>query len=243
MADDDAPHDRPAGYGQYCPVTRALEVLGERWSMLIVRDLLCGFTRFNELARGLPGLSRTLLSKRLRQLQAAGVVEKLDDEYRLTPAGEDLQRIVFGLGEWGARWQFSEPRPEELDPELLMWWIHRRLDFTALPDRRYVFEFRFRGRPERYWILRDSQGPSICTHDPGFGVDAVVEATLGDLYEVWLGRRALRAALRDGTVALSGPSAVVRKLPSVLELSPVAYAVTAAGAAADRRAGVSSRGR
>src|SRR4051794_5824488 len=96
-SDGDA--EAPNGFGQYCPISRAVEVLGERWSALIVRDLLCGFTRFNELARGLPGLSRTLLSKRLRQLERAGIVEHVDDRYLLTPAGLDLHAVVFGLGE------------------------------------------------------------------------------------------------------------------------------------------------
>ncbi len=138
------------GYGQYCPITRAVEVLGERWSMLIVRDLLCGMTRFNELARGNPRLSRTLLSKRLRQLEQAGIVDHIGDEYLLTEAGDDLRPVVMGLGEWGAKHQFGDPRESELDPELLMWWVHGRLDFSVLPDRRYVFEFRFVDQPDPY---------------------------------------------------------------------------------------------
>src|SRR5215207_6080650 len=159
------------GYGQYCPIARAVEVLGERWSVLIVRDLLCGFNRFNDLARCLPGLSRTLLSKRLRQLEAAGIVDHVDDQYVLTPAGEDLKGVVFGLGEWSARWQFGEPRESELDPELLMWWVHRRLDFSQLPDERLVLEFRFQDERKRFWIMREAQGPSVCLYDPGFGID------------------------------------------------------------------------
>jgi DNA-binding HxlR family transcriptional regulator len=216
------------GYGQYCPISRAVEVLGERWSVLIVRDLLCGITRFNDLARGLPGLSRSLLSKRLRQLERAGVVEHLDDEYLLTPAGQDLRAVVFGLGEWSARWQFGEPREEELDPQLLMWWVHRRLDFSSLPDRRIVFEFRFPDRRAHFWIVRDTEGPSVCMADPGFGIDAVIQGDLAVMYEVWLGRIALRTALRDGRVTLSGTPAIVRRLPDVLELSQIAAVVAAA---------------
>lgn len=215
------------GYGQYCPITRAVEVLGERWSVLIVRDLLCGATRFNELARGNPRLSRTLLSKRLRQLEQAGIVDHVGDEYRLTPAGEDLRSIVFGLGEWGAKWQFGDPRDSELDPELLMWWVHGRLDYSQLPDRRLVLEFRFRERREWFWILRDSQGPSVCTHDPGFGVDATIDSDLSTLYQVWLGRLPLRSALREGRIEMSGTPAVVRRLPRAFELSPIADVVAA----------------
>ena len=215
------------GYGQYCPISRAVEVLGERWSVLIVRDLLCGITRFNDLARGLPGLSRSLLSKRLRQLERAGVVEHLDDEYLLTPAGHVLRGVVFGLGEWAARWQFGEPREDELDPQLLMWWVHRRLDFSSLPERRIVFEFRFPDRHAHFWIVRDSEGPSVCMADPGFGIDAVIEGDLSTMYQVWLGRIPLHTVLQDGRVTLVGAPAIVRRLPDVLELSPVAGAVAA----------------
>lgn len=211
-------------YGQYCPITRAMEVLGERWTVMIVRDLLCGATRFNEIARGNPGLSRTLLSKRLRQLRAAGVVDHVGDRYLLTPAGEDLRPVLMGLGEWGAKWQFGDPRADELDPELLMWWVHTRLDYSVLPDRRLVFEFRFSDQPDRFWIVRDSEGPSICLHDPGFGVDAVVRSDLSTMLQIWYGRVELRSALRSGKVEFEGVPAIVRRLPTVLMLSPIAYA-------------------
>jgi DNA-binding HxlR family transcriptional regulator len=220
---------RKGGYGQYCPISRAADVLGERWSLLIVRDLLCGTTRFNELARGLPGLSRSLLAKRLRQLERAGVVERLDGEYLLTPAGQKLRDVVFSLGAWGARWQFGEPRDDELNAELLLWWVHDRLDFSALPDRRIVIEFTFTGERRRFWIMKDTGGASVCTHDPGFEVDVVVRADLAVLHEVWLGRRDLPSAVRDGSVELLGPPAMVRRLPEVFLLSPVADLVAAAG--------------
>jgi DNA-binding HxlR family transcriptional regulator len=220
---------RTGSYGQYCPISRAVEVLGERWALLIVRDLLCGHTRFNELARGNPGLSRSLLAKRLRQLERAGVVERLDGEYFLTPAGHDLRPLVFGLGEWGARWQFGEPRADELDPELLLWWAHDRLDFSVLPDRRVVLEFAFTGERRRFWIVKDAAGPSVCTHDPGFDVDVVVRGELAVLYEVWLGRRNMAAAVRDDAVELLGVPAITRRIPDVFLLSPVADLVAAAG--------------
>jgi DNA-binding HxlR family transcriptional regulator len=225
---------REGSYGQYCPISRALDVLGERWSLLIVRDMLCGATRFNDLARCNPRLSRSLLAKRLRQLELAGVVERIDGEYLLTDAGQDLRAVVFGIGEWGARWQFGEPRQDELDPELLMWWAHERLDFSALPDRRIVVQFHFRGDPRRYWVVKDAAGPSLCMHDPGFDVDVLVDADLGALYEVWLGHIDLRAALRSGGVELSGAPALVRRMPDVLLLSPAAPLVLAARGRADR---------
>jgi DNA-binding HxlR family transcriptional regulator len=218
---------REGHYGQYCPISRAVEVLGERWTILIVRDMLCGYTRFNDLARGNPGLSRSLLAKRLRQLEAAGIVERLDGEYVLTAAGEDLRPVVFGLGEWGARWQFGEPRDEELDPELLVWWAHDRLDFSVLPDRRVVLELRFAGEPRRFWIVKDVAGASVCTHDPGFDVDVLVRADLRTMYTVWLGGVDLRSALRDGSVEMVGAPAMVRRMPDVFLLSPVAPPVAA----------------
>jgi hypothetical protein len=193
-----------------------------------VRDLLCGQTRFNDLARGNPGLSRTLLAKRLRQLERAGVVERLDGEYLLTPAGQELREIVFGLGGWGARWQFGDPRDEELDPEVLLWWVHDRLDFSSLPDRRIVLQFVFRGERQRFWIVKDAAGASLCTHDPRFEVDVQIQADLAALYQVWLGRMDLRQALRDGSVELLGAPAMVRRIPDVLMLSPVADLVAAA---------------
>ncbi len=219
---------REGGFGQYCPISRAVEVLGERWSLHIVRDMLCGYTRFNDLARGNPGLSRSLLAKRLRQLERAGVIERVDGEYRLTPAGRDLHPVVFGLGEWGARWQFGEPRDDELDAELLLWWMHDRLDFSPLPDRRIVLEFAFPGERRRFWIVKDAAGASLCTHDPGFDVDVLIKAELATLYRVWLGRVDLRTAARNGSVELLGAPSLVRQLPEVFMLSPVAPFVAAA---------------
>jgi DNA-binding HxlR family transcriptional regulator len=220
--------DGSTGYGQYCPISRAVEVLGERWSILVVRDLLCGHTRFNDLARGNPRLSRTLLSKRLRQLERAGIVEHVGDEYRLTQAGRELEPLVFGLGEWGAKWQFEDPRESELDPELLMWWVHTRLDYSRLPDAaRTVIEFQFTDRREHYWILRETQGPSVCNADPGFEVDAWVRSDLSTMYQVWLGSLDLRAAIQEARVELRGREAVVRRLPEVFQLSQIAGIVAA----------------
>ena len=209
------------GYGQYCPISRALEVLGERWTMLIVRDLLLGNTRFNELSRASPGLSRTLLSKRLRQLERAGIVEHIDDCYELTPAGVELEPVVFGLGQWGARWQFSEPRPTELDPQILMWWIHQRLDFSSLPDRRWVLAFRFSDVRERFWVVKDAAGCSVCMADPGYETDATVSSDMTTLYRVWLGRVPMDEVLRSGDLRVEGHPKLVREFPQIFELSPL----------------------
>jgi DNA-binding HxlR family transcriptional regulator len=222
-----------ARYGQYCPITRSLEVLGERWTLLIVRDLLTGATRFNEISRGLPGLSRGLLSKRLDHLVRAGLVEHRDGRYTMTPAGEALRPIVFGLAEWGARWAFGEPRPDELDATTLMWWIRGGIDATPFGDRDpVVLEFRFRdGRRRLYWLVVRRDDVSLCFTRPDFDVDLVVDVGLDVLYQVWEGRIEYGAAVRDGLLTVTGDTALVRALPRALRFSPIAGYVRAAAAA------------
>lgn len=220
--------ERSRGYGQYCPISRALDLLGERWSLLIVRDLLVGSTRFNDLARGLPGLSRSLLAKRLRQFERAGLVERSGGGYVLTEAGRDLRPVVFGLGEWGARWAFGEPEEHELDAELLVWRMHARLDTSGFPGKRQVFQVRFTDDRRVFWIVVESGSPSICTTDPGFEVDVTIASDVRTLHQVWLGRLPLKDALRSGRIRFEGPPALTRRMPSALLLSQMAGAVAAA---------------
>lgn len=222
MANDDT------GYGQYCPISRALDVLGERWSLMILRDMLVGATRFNDLANGLPRLSRSLLTKRLRQFERAGLVERLGGQYLLTESGRELEPIVFGLGAWGARWAFGDPEPEELDAELLMWWMHKRLDTSDLPGHRNVLHFRLTDDPKQFWIVVEAGTPSVCMSDPGFDVDITIVSDLASLYQVWLGRLPIQAALRSGKIELIGQQALTRRMPTVLKLSPIAPSVSAA---------------
>ena len=217
-------------YAQYCPIVRAVEVLGERWTLLIVREMLTGARRFNEMARGLPGLSRALLARRLRQLEAAGLVERADDGgYDLTRAGEDLRPLVFGLAEWGARHAFGDPRPEELDPETLMWWFHGRIDTAEVP-RRAVVQVDITDSRRLFWLVIEPQDASVCYTDPGFDIDAVMRAELATLYQVWEAEIELLDAMRTGDVELTGARWVVAGLPRWLLLSPVAPVVRAARA-------------
>jgi DNA-binding HxlR family transcriptional regulator len=216
-------------YAQYCPIVRAVEVLGERWTLLIVREMLTGSRRFNELSRGLPGLSRALLSRRLRQLVAAGLVRRSDDGYDLTPSGEDLRPLVFGLADWGARHAFGDPRPEELDPETLMWWFHGRID-TSEVERRAVVQVEIPDRARRFWLVIEPDDASVCYADPGFEIDAVLRSDLATLYRMWEGEIDLLDAVRAGSIELSGPRWIVRGLPRWLQLSPVAPIVRAARA-------------
>lgn len=213
-------------YGQYCPVSRAVEILGDRWTLLVVRDLVVGATRFNELARGNPGLSRSLLAQRLRQLERAGIVEHVGHDYLLTEAGHALRPVVMALGDWGARWAFDDPTADELDPDLLVWWMHGRLAVDARPGQPWVLSVEFTRPRADYWIVVDSTGASVCRTDPGFDIQLAVEAELSALYAVWLGRRPLAAAIRAGDVVVSGPAS--RQVSSVLSLSPVASLVSAA---------------
>lgn len=210
-------------YGQYCPITRSLEVLGDRWTLLVVRDLLVGATRFNELARGLPGMSRGLLSKRLGQLERDGLVVHGDRGYVPTAACEELRPLIFELAEWGARWAFGEPRPDELDPTVLMWWIRGGIDPAPFRARRVVLHVRVPDAPRRrYWFVIEPHDVSLCFVDPGYEVDVTVESPLGVLYQIWEGVLELRTAARNGLVTLAGRRDVVRLLPDALRLSPVA---------------------
>jgi DNA-binding HxlR family transcriptional regulator len=215
-------------YNQYCPVSRAAELLGDRWTLLIVREMILGSHRFNEIERGLPGISRSLLSSRLRSLVDAGIVERLPGarshlpDYYLSEAGRDLKQVIEALGAWGVRCAFGEPTPEELDPVLLVWKIHQRINRDLLPERRTVVEFDFTGpRPHRAWLVMQRSEVSVCVTPPGFDSDLVVRADLALFYRLWLGYVEYDVALRSGAVVVDGPSALAREFPRWLMWSPM----------------------
>jgi DNA-binding HxlR family transcriptional regulator len=218
-------------YGQYCPVAHAAEILAERWTPLIVRELLAGIERFNELERGLPGISRALLAQRLRRLEAAGVIERRMGAsgrraYRLTMAGRGLQQLIDALGAWGARWAFGEPQPHELDPGLLVWWMHRRMHMDKVPARLTVIEFQFHGeRSGRYWLVLKRREASVCLEHPGFDVELVVSADVAAFYRVFLGRMPFERALRAKLIQLKGMPNLVRAFPDWFAWSPMAEVV------------------
>jgi DNA-binding HxlR family transcriptional regulator len=214
-------------YGQYCPISRSAQLLGDRWTIHIIRDLLTGTSRFNELIRGNPGLSRALLSRRLRQLQTAGVVEQRHDgTYHLTDSGRDLEPVVFGLATWGARWTFGEPAAEELDPDLLLWWLHRQMDTTKLPGPRFTVYVPFTDHPKRYWIVVE-QDASLCLADPGFDVDVTLRTDRASLYRTYLGHVSLAEAQKAGSVELDGSQKAVKAFFDAFRQSPVASIVRA----------------
>lgn len=224
------------GYGQYCPVAKAAEVLGERWTLLIVRDLLTGAHRFTDLHRGLPGISRSLLTQRLRRLERDGLLERRHepggrDEYHLTRLGLDLESAVLALGGWSDRHYTGEPTREQLDPDLLMLWIERNARREGFPPGRVVVRFEFaKPHPCRYWLVVESGHPSVCNDDPGFDVDLTVTAHLRSLYLVFAGRVALSAALRDGTLHLEGAADQRRAFANWFGLNAVASRVASARA-------------
>jgi DNA-binding HxlR family transcriptional regulator len=234
-------------YGQYCPVARAAEILADRWTVLIVRELLADIDRFNELERGLPHMSRALLVERLRRLERTGVLERRvlrgkHTQYRLTQAGRELHQLIEVLGGWGARWAFGNPRPNELDPIVLLWWMRRRVALNSIPRRRVVIEFNFRGGArQKYWLLIEPTDISVCLKHPGFEVDVIVTADLLEFYRVWLGHSTLSDALRKEQVHLDGTRADLRAFPQWFTWSPMADTVRAALADRSRKVPRSSK--
>ncbi len=198
-------------HGQFCTVARSAEVLCERWTPLVLRELLCGSRRFNDLHRGVPRMSSSLLAQRLRRLEEFGVVRRCAAgkvwEYSLTPAGEDLRPIIMALGHWGARWVGTRLRREELDAGLLMWDVRRSVRLEEFPAAPVVVHFRFRDARagERlWWLVVENGAADLCRDDPGRELSLVVDATVRGLTEVWTGDRAPADALQSGTVRVEG---------------------------------------
>jgi DNA-binding HxlR family transcriptional regulator len=229
-------------YGQYCPLARAAEILGDRWTLLIVRDLLCGTHHFNALERGLPGISRALLAERLSRLQQMGLLEREVEpgrrrtRYELTAAGQELKSVIEVMMQWGARWAFGEPEANELDPVLLMWWMRDRVCPEEVPQKRTVVEFSFRGmRKQKFWLVLKDGDVSVCLRHPGFEPDVRVEADLSTLLQVWLGRIRFEEAIRDRRIELDGMLDLVRAFPRWFALSRAAGTVRAAESRRTRR--------
>ncbi|MCU1355536.1 MAG: HxlR family transcriptional regulator [Acidimicrobiales bacterium] len=219
-------------YGQYCPVSLGSEVLADRWTPLILREMVLGNTRFNDIERGLPGISRTLLLQRLRHLDRKGVLQRRPaaggrgSEYHLTAAGRDLEPVIIALGEWAVRWMFSEPEPAEVDPVGLTWWMYRRVDRSRLPDRRVVIEFDYRGHGAVViWLVLDRGEPSVCVKHPGFDSDIVVTTEGVAMMRVFSGIDTLAAAVAAGTVQLAGPPSLTRSFGRWFLWSPFLPAV------------------
>jgi DNA-binding HxlR family transcriptional regulator len=219
------------GYGQFCPVAVASEIVAERWTPLILRELLNGARRFGDLRRGLPLISRTLLVTRLRHLEDAGLISRLPlpgsrgCQYAPTEAALEFREVLDRLGAWGQRWATTQFDLQNLDIGLLMWNMRRRVDTRRLPARRVVARFAFRGFPARCkplrtcWLLLDRGGTEVCLKDPMLDVDLTVAADAGSLARVWMGATTFEDAIRAGGLQLEGPRDLVRAFPSWFLLS------------------------
>jgi DNA-binding HxlR family transcriptional regulator len=219
------------GYKQFCPVAMAAELLCTRWTMVLLRELVAGSTRFNDLRRGVPKMSPTLLSQRLKELEVAGVIERKAlksekgvFEYRMTEAGKDLRPVVEAMGFWGQKWVEARRSLKNLDPSLLMWDMRRNLNPAPLPDRRTVIEFLYPQLPVSkrfWWLVVEKQGEvDLCWSDPGFDVDLYVSTDLRTMTAIWMG---LTTIAKEGDkVVLTGDQDIARKMQTWLGLSPFA---------------------
>lgn len=220
-------------YRQFCPVAMAAEVLSTRWTIVLLRELVSGVTRFNDLRRGVPRMSPALLSQRLKDLEAAGIVSRKAVprepgvfEYKLTQAGRELEPIVEAFGVWGQRWVDSSLSLQNLDAQLLMWDMRRRIDTTPMPERRSVVQFLYpeRAPAERSWwlIVEPQAAVDVCGVDPGFDVDLYVSCDLRTMTAIWMGHDTVRRAVAERRLHLTGDKALAARMQTWLGLSPFA---------------------
>ena len=208
------------GYSQFCPVAKGAEIFNERWTPLIIREMMCGSKRFNDFKRGNPMMSPSLLSQRLKFLEEAGVIERKTSkgeavEYFLTQSGEDLGEIVARLGLWGLKWARSRLTREDYDPQLLMWDVRRRIDVSGFPQRRVVISFMFQDMPSNkraYWLVVDRGEVDLCVKYPGFDVDLAFVTTSKVMADIWMGYSTVKKEIRNKSLALSGSSGLKTSL-------------------------------
>jgi len=201
------------GYGQFCPIAKASEVLGERWTHLVVRELGAGSEAFNDLRKGLPLMSPSLLSTRLKSLERAGVVKRHEQQgnvrYGLSEAGKELVPIILQLGTWGHRWVRSDLSKEDLDPSLLVWDIHRNLDADFFKGERAVIKIVFTDYVSKFrnwWLVIKDGDVDVCLKDHGYEVDLAITTDLKTLTAVWMGDSTLMKAMREKSVVVTGSS-------------------------------------
>jgi len=233
-------------YGQFCAIAKALEVVGERWTPLVLRELICGSSRYNEIQRGVPRISPALLSKRLSDLERAGVIERNGETgaYALTRAGWELKPVIEQLGVWGERWVRGQLSDEDLDPDLVMWDMHRRINLKLFPRKRTCLEFDFVDQPDskrHYWLVGDRNGLELCINEPGYPVDLYITTDTRTMTLVWNGDLPLRRTIDDGRIELHGPMDLCRAFPKWLLLNLFASVPPAAEAAQLRRIARSQR--
>lgn len=218
------------GYGQFCPLALASEIVGERWTLLVLRELMLGATHFNDIHRGVPRMSRSLLSRRLRSLQAVGILERStaangNSEYVLTTSGQALMPVIEGLAVWGKQWVPATLSEMRADPDLIVWDMHRRLALEQLPDSQVVIEFQFPDQPPKKrlrWLVGNRDRMVMCITDPGFDADLAVVTDSRTLVSVWYGDCPLQRAIDERRICLHGPDWLCRSFPDWLLLSPMA---------------------
>lgn len=219
------------GYKQFCPLAMAAEMLCSRWTMILMRELIAGSTRFNDLRRGVPKMSPTLLSLRLKELELAGIVRRREVksakgvyEYQLTEAGKDLRPVVEAMGFWGQRWVEAQLSLKNLDPSLLMWDMRRNLNPKPLPARRTVVQFLYPELPASkrlWWLVIEPDGDvDLCWSDPGFDVDLYVSTDLRTMTGIWMGLTTIERERQRMT--LTGDRKIAATMQSWLGLSPFA---------------------
>jgi DNA-binding HxlR family transcriptional regulator len=220
-------------YKQFCPVAMAAEVLCTRWTVVLLRELMAGSTRFNDLRRGLPRMSPALLSQRLKELESAGIVRRTPSandnnlfEYQLTTAGRELGPLVEAFGVWGQRWVETKPQLDQLDVGLLMWDMRRGLDPSPMPRRRTLIQFQYTDLPavrRSWWLLIEPDEPvQLCSIDPGFDVDLFVTTDLRTMTAIWMGMDNVRVAVANRRLTLIGDPQLTRDMQTWLGLSPFA---------------------
>ena len=209
------------GYGQFCPVAKATEVLGEKWTPLIIRELITDDQSFNDLRKGVPLMSPSLLSSRLKSLKNCGVIERNKTAkgviYSLTEAGEELSPVIEQLGIWGQRWARSDMSKKDLDPSLLMWDAHRRIDTSYFPDERSVLRFEFVDYPSKlrlWWLVIADGEVDICLKDPGHEVTLYIQSTLKTMTRIWMGDLSVSKAKRDKLLNIKGNMAIKNSMSS-----------------------------
>jgi DNA-binding HxlR family transcriptional regulator len=207
-------------YHLFCPLAMACEIIEPRWTLLILAEMWDGSTRFNDIRRGVPGISPTLLSRRLKEMEARGLVERLENrgkgtvDYVRTPLAIELEQAMMLLGDWAYRNVQASVALHDTNPDYLMWQICRTLDPAALPHRRVVVRFRFvdvDANASRYWLVaKPGAAIDLCMFDPGFDVDLYVDSEVSDLAAVWMGYASLASKLADERVYLSGDPLLIR---------------------------------
>jgi DNA-binding HxlR family transcriptional regulator len=220
-------------YKQFCPVAMASEILCTRWTLILLRELMAGSTRFNDLRRGVSTMSPTLLSQRLKELEESGVLERVAIEsepsvyeYVLTEAGRDLQLVINTVGHWGQKWVESRLSLRNLDPSLLMWDMRRNLDIKSFPKDKYVIHFLFHELPlskKNWWlVIKKNEEVDLCWTAPDLDVDLTVTTSVKTMTAIWMGVETVIQALKEETMKLDGDKELINTMQKWLGLSPFA---------------------